>query len=176
MQQNQQPRQGDDKRVEALLFFVALLLAWPAFLLGAVCYHLLKRYTKGAFFYWLGAGMLGVLGAWVLWTHANPVRLLIALEHDVFPLALHFSKANAIHFVLDALPLWERSLFLFPWMILLFQAVRPKRFEMTLLGKERHKRAIQARKSARAARKAAHVPDTVNQKGVFGVLIEDLNI
>ncbi len=46
--------------------------------------------------------------------------------------ALHLSRAGVLHFVLDILPLWERSVLLFPWLMLLIELFTPKSLQDTL--------------------------------------------
>lgn len=175
MSQDQQPRQQTDKRLEVGLLLAALLLAWPAFLLAVVSRYVIKRHTDDPFIYWLSAGILGTVGAWVLYSHANPSPLLLILSHDIGPLVLHLSTTTGMHFVHDALPLWERSILLFPWVTLVIELFTSKSLEATLLTKARRRKAIQARKSQWAARKAVSAPLLANKKGVFGVLIDDPN-
>jgi hypothetical protein len=175
MSQDQQPSQESKKQLEVALLLVALLLAWPAFLLGIVSRQLVKHHTDDPFVYWLGAGILGAVSAWFLYAHANSYPFLLLLAPDVGPLVLHLSRTSAMHFALDALPLWERSILLFPWVTLVIELFTPKHLEASLLAQERQRRAIQAKKSQRAARKAAKAPDQISGKAILGALIDNPN-
>jgi hypothetical protein len=73
------------------------------------------------------------------------------------------------------LPLWERSVLVFPWCILLAELFSKRSLQSDLLTQERRRRAWQARQSRRAARKAAKAPDQINGQAVLGVLIDDPN-
>jgi len=173
MNQDQQPRQDKDTRLEVVLLLVGLLLAWPAFLLGIVSHQLIKRHINDPLMYWISAALLGTIGVWVLFTHANPYPFLLVFSHDVGLLVRHLSAATAKQVVLDALPVWERSIVLFPWVSLAIELFAPKNLEATLLAQERQRQAGQVQKSHRAARKVANAPDQINGKAVLGALIDN---
>ncbi len=175
MSQDQQNRQGNDKRLEMVLLLVGVLLAWPAFLLGALSRQIIKRRDDDPFIYWLGASILGTVGAWVLYRYENPYPFFVTLSYDIVPLILHLSVKTGAHFALDALPLWERSTLLFPWVTLLIEFFTPKSLQDTLLAQERKRRAVQRQKSKRAARLAQKAPDFLNGQGVLGTLIDNPN-
>jgi hypothetical protein len=175
MRTNDQPRRDQDLWFEALLILVAILMVWPAMLLGAVARFLVKRKAPDPLPYWIGAGILGGIGAWFLSTHANPYPLLVTALSDAAPLAIHLSMATLTRFVQDALPLWERSLLLFPWCTLLLEFFGPKNLQARLLANERQRKAIQEKKSRRAARKATRAPDQIHGHAILGALIENPN-
>jgi hypothetical protein len=170
MSQENQPRQETDKRLEVVLLLVALLIALPAFVR-----LLVKRSTNAPFPYRMCAGVLGALGAWFLYAHANPSSLLLGLARDVKPLALYLSRASVLHVMLDILPMWERSVLLFPWLTLLIELFAPKSLQETLLAQESRHHAIQVSKSQQAAHIAQKAPDQINGKAVLGVLIDNPN-
>jgi hypothetical protein len=169
------PRQSDDLWMEALVILVGVLVAWPAVLIGAVAHVVVKQRAPDPFPYWVGAGVLGSVGAWFLYAHANPYPLLVTVLRDIVPLALHLSGGTLRHFVEDALPLWERSVLLFPWLTLLIEIFAPKNLQASLLALERRRRAIQAKKSRRAAHKATRAPDQIHGHAILGALIENPN-
>ena len=175
MNHDQQNRPDNDKRLEVALLLISALLAWPAFLLGATSRQLIKRHTDDPFLFWIGAGVLGAIGAWVLYRYENPYPFFLTLSYDIAPLVLHLSGKTVAHFALDALPLWERSILLFPWLTLLIELFTPTSLEDTLRAQERKRRTIQRQKSKRAARLARKAPDFLNGQGVLGTLIDNPN-
>jgi hypothetical protein len=174
MSTNQQPTQENTKGIEMFLFGVGVILAWPALVLGAVARWQIKQHTTEHYPYWI-AGALGGIGALWLATHSNPYPFLLTTLHDIVPLVFHTSTSTLTRFVLDALPLWERSILVFPLFVVLLEIFGTRSLQATLLAKERQRRAMQARKSQRAAGKAANAPPIIKKKGVFGALIDDLN-
>jgi|SRR5450755_1244354 hypothetical protein len=174
MNANQYPPQENNKSVELFLLLVGVVIAWPALLVGVVARWQIRRLTEPSP-YWVGAGIVGALGALLLATRENPSPFLFAVLHDVVPLALHTSSATLKQFLLDALPLWARSLLLFPWCTLILELFSTKNLQTTLLTQERQRRATQARKSQSAARRAAKAPDQINGKAVLGALIDNPN-
>ncbi|HLI87873.1 MAG TPA: hypothetical protein VKV37_04220 [Ktedonobacteraceae bacterium] len=167
--------QGSDKGIELFVLVICLLVAWPAVLLGLIARGLIKRHTIAPFPYWIGAGALGALGTIVLLTRLNPSPFVPIVEQDLVALLLHLSMATFLHFVYGVLPLWERSVLVFPWCILLAELFSKRSLQSDLLTQERRRRAWQARQSRRAARKAAKAPDQINGQAVLGVLIDDPN-
>jgi hypothetical protein len=173
--QQSQTSHGNDKGIELLVLFVCLLVAWPAVLLGVIARGLIKQHTTEPFPYWIGAGVLGAIGALFLAIRANPYPLVLVVTHDLVPLVLHLSMATFMHLVHDALPLWERSLLIFPWCVLLIELFSPRNLQSDLRAGERRRRAIQAKQSQSAARRAASAPDQINGQAVLGALIDNPN-
>jgi hypothetical protein len=157
------------------LLFVALLVAWPALLLAVLARWYIKQHSTNPALYWIGAGVLGALGALLLATRANPYPLFQLVIDDLVELALPKSPITFTHFLGDALPLWERSLLVFPWLTLLLELFGTTSLQTTLLTQERRRREIQTKKSQRAARKATNAPDQLNGNAVLGALIDNLN-
>ena len=67
-----QPRQQGDRYMSIDLVLIGAIIAWSDLLVGAVARVLIKRQTPDLFPYWIAAGGLGLLGAWVLFTFAHP--------------------------------------------------------------------------------------------------------
>jgi hypothetical protein len=172
---NDQPRRDEDLWFEALIILVAILMVWPAVLLGLVVRFLVKWKAPDPLPYWLGAGILGGIGVWFLCTHANPYPLLLVALPDLAPLAIHPGIATLTHFVKDAFPLWERSLLLFPWCTLLLEFFGPKNLQARLLANERQRKASQEKKGRRAARRATRAPDQLHGRAILGALIDNPN-
>jgi hypothetical protein len=172
-QEQRTPENG--KGLEMFLVFVAFVLAWPALLLGVVIRWQIKQRTTDPFPYWLGAGVVGACGAIVLITQVNPSPFFFPVMNDITPLVFHMGMSTLKQFALDALPLWERSILVFPWFSLLLELFGPKNLQASLLAKERHRQALQIRKSQRAARRAAKAPDQINGHAILGALIDDPN-
>jgi hypothetical protein len=172
---NDQPRRDEDLWFEAIIILLAVLMVWPAMLLGVLVRLLVKWKAPAPLLYWIGTGILGGIGAWFLCTHANPYPLLVTALSDVAPLAIHPSMETLTRFVKDALPLWERSLLLFPWCTLLLEFFGPKNLHARLLASERQRKVNQEKKSRRAARKAIRTPDQIHGHAILGALIENPN-
>ena len=175
MSMQEQHEQDKSKGLEMFLLFFVIVIAWPALLLGAVTRWQIKQRTTNPFPYWIGAGAVGAIGAMVLVTRENPYPFLLVVLHDLVPLFVQIGIPTLKHFLLDALPLWTRSVLVFPWLALVLELFSPKNLQATLLAQERQRRTIQTRKSRRAARRAVNAPDQINGKGVLGVLIENPN-
>ena len=175
MNNDQQNKQYNEIWLEMALLLICLVLAWPAFLLGALSRQIIKHHTNDPFLFWIGAAIVGTVGAWVLYRYENPYPFLLTLSDDIVPLVLHLSIKTAGHFAFDALPLWERCTLLFPWVTLLIELFTPKSLQDTLLVQERKRRALQHHKSKRAARLAQKAPDFLNGQGVLGTLIDNPN-
>jgi hypothetical protein len=167
----QERRSGPDP----WLLLVAVLLAWPALLLGALLRKLIKRDPTRQHWYWVSLGLLGAGGLVFLVTRANPYPLLPALVHDLVGLFLHAGPIALKRLVEAALPVWERSLLLMPGLTLVLELFGPKNFRATLLTQERQRKAIQIRQSQRAARKAGNAPDQIKGQAVLGALIDNPN-
>ncbi len=174
MNDKQSSPQDNNKSMEVFVLLVGVVLAWPALLLGVVARWQIKRLAE-PLPYWIGAGILGAVGALLLVTRENPSPLLLAVVHDVVPLILHSSRATLMQCVHDVLPLWVRSLLVFPWCILILELFSTRSLQSTLLAQERHRRVSQVKNSQRAARKAAQAPDQINGKAVLGALIDNPN-
>ncbi|HEY7418702.1 MAG TPA: hypothetical protein VH593_26220 [Ktedonobacteraceae bacterium] len=175
MRMNDQPRRDQDLWFEALIILLVVLMVWPAMLLGVVVRFLVKWKAPAPLLYWIGAGILGGVGAWFLYTHANTYPLLVTALSDVAPLAIHPSMITFTRFVRDALPLWERSLLLFPWCALLLELFGPKNLQARLLASERQRKASQEKKGRRAARKATSAPDQLHGHAILGALVDNPN-
>lgn len=169
------PRQTNTKELEVFLVLASVIVAWPALLLGTIARWQIKQRTTDPFPYWIGAGAVGALGAIVLITWENPYPFLLLVLHDLVPLVMQIGMPTITHFLHDAIPVWERSILVFPWFLLLIELFSPKNLQASLLAQERRRRAIQASKSKRAARKARNAPNQINGKGVLGVLIDNPN-
>jgi hypothetical protein len=174
MSANQQPQQENTKGLEMFLLFVGIILAWPALLLSVVARWQIRKHTTEQYPYWI-AGAIGFIGALWLATHANPYPFLLTTLHDIVPLMFHLGMATFTRFMVDALPLWERSLLLSPLCTVLLELFGTKSLQTRLLDQERQRRAAQAKKSQDAARKAAKAPDQINGKMVLGPLIDNPN-
>jgi hypothetical protein len=72
MNSENQPRQQGDTYMSIVLALIGAIIAWSALLVGAVERVLVKRQTPDPFPYWIAAGRLGLLGAWLLFTFAHP--------------------------------------------------------------------------------------------------------
>jgi len=175
MNMNQQSKQDDSKSLEMILLLVSIIIAWPALLLGVVLRWQIKQRVIEPFPYWMGAGVLGTLGTYWLASHANPYPLFLMMIHDIIPLVSHFGRSTLLRVMFDALPLWERSLLVCPWIVLVLELFSPKNLQAHLLAQERERRAIQTRKSKRAARRVVKAPTLINGKGVFGAVIDNPN-
>jgi hypothetical protein len=174
MSQENQSRQESTKGLELFLLLACLVIAWPALFLGVIARWQINRTTE-PYPYWIGAGIVGVLSIMLLITRTNPYPVLLTVMNDLEPLVLHLSAPTISHFLRDAIPMWERSILVFPWLVLGLELFLPKNLQATLLAQERHHQVIQAHKSRRAARNARKAPNQINGKGVLGALIDNPN-
>lgn len=175
MSMQQQSPQQHHNGSDSWLLLVAVLLAWPALLSGALLRKLIKRDPTRQTWYWLGMGMLGAGGLAFLIARANPYPLLPALVHDLVGLFLHTGLSAVKRLIEDALPLWERSLLLVPGMTLVLELFGPKNFRASLLAQQRQRKVLQRQQSRRAARKAGKAPDQIHGQAVLGALIDNPN-
>jgi hypothetical protein len=166
---------GDDQSVIKVLLLVGTVIAWPALFLALLFHLLMKQQTRNQHLFWISAGILGLGGVAWLFARANPSPFLLQAWSDFPSLISHWSKTTAFHLLRDLLPLWERSVLLFPICLLMMELFRPKNLQASLLAQERQHRTIQVRKSKRATHRARKAPDQINGKGVLGVLIDNPN-
>jgi len=176
MNDNKQSPQENNRGLEMLLLLLGLVMAWPAFVLGAIARLLIKHHTTESYPYWIGAGILGALGTVFLCTRANPYPFVLTLSQDIVPLVVHISGTTLTNFVHDAFPLWVRSVLVFPLCTLLFEWFGTTSLETTLLAKEKQRQVIQVKKSQHATRKVRKAPDHINGKAVLGALIDNPNV
>ncbi len=175
MSTENQPRQNQNTLFEIGLLLVVVVLAWPALLLGAITRLGIKNGTTNAQLSWVLTGIFGGACALFLYLYVNPYLFLLVLFHDVAPLFLHIGGVTFRRFLVDALPVWERSVLLFPLCALVIELFSHTSLEQTLLSQERQRQARQTQKSKQSAIKVRKAPDHINGKGVLGALIEDLN-
>lgn len=170
-----QTGESDSSRFKIVLLLIAAVIAWPALLFGAVVRLLIKQRTTNPQPYWILASLLSVVGCLFFYIYGNPYPFLLALFHNVVPLLFHLDNTTLRGFFLELLPLWERSVLLFPLCTLVIELFSPKSLEQTLLAHERQRKARQVQKSKQTARKLRKAPNQINGKGVLGALIEDPN-
>ena len=175
MNTENQSKQESSKGVDVFLLLVCVVIAWPALLVGVVVRWQIKHRCTDPSPYWIGAAAIGACGALLLVTRENPYPFLLRAVNDITPLLLQMGSGTLTRFVLDIAPVWERSVLVFPWLMLVLELFSPKNLQATLLAQERHRRAMQARKSTHAARRVHKAPDQINGKGVLGALIDNPN-
>jgi hypothetical protein len=175
MNTENQSKQESSKGLDLFLMLVCLVIAWPALLLSVVVRWQIKHRCTDPSPYWIGAAAIGACGALLLVTRENPYPFLLTAANDITPLLLQTSSATLTRFVRDCIPLWERGVLVFPWLMLALELFSPKNLQATLLAQERHHRAMQASKSKHAARRVHNAPDQINGKGVLGALIDNPN-
>jgi hypothetical protein len=175
MNTENQPKQENSKGLDIFLVLVCLVIAWPALLVSVVARWQIKHHCTDPSPYWIGAAAIGACGALLLVTRENPYPFLLRAISDSTPLLLQMNRRTLLHFVLDIAPVWERSVLVSPWLMLVLELFSPKNLQATLLAQERHRRTMQANKSKYAAHRIRKAPDQINGKGVLGALIDNPN-
>jgi hypothetical protein len=175
MNAENQPKQENSKGLDIFLVLVCVVIAWPALLVSVVVRWQIKRQCTDPSPYWIAAAAIGACGALLLVTRENPYPFLLRAASDITPLLLQMDSGTLTRFVRDLLPVWERSVLVFPWLMLVLELFSPKNLQATLLAQERRRRAIQTSKSTHAARRIRKAPDQINGKGVLGALIDNPN-
>src|SRR5437667_259830 len=131
--ENQTQHSGNDRSLAILLLLVGTVIAWPALFLALFSRMLLKQLTRSQHLFWISAGVLGLGGAIWLFAYANPSPFLVRAFSD-FPLLIwHWSQITALHVLRDLLPLWERSVLVFPICLLSIELFRTKNLQASLL-------------------------------------------
>lgn len=174
MSQHNQSPQPTTRGLDLFFILIGLLLAWPAMFVSFLIHWSLKRHPSWQASTRISAAILGALGALVL-TRTTPVPIALTAFHALESLIVHRENSMLLLFLQDALPVWERTLLVFPWGILLLDLVLPKSLQATLMEEERQRRRRQVQRSRHAARKALKAPQQINGKGVLGAVIDNPN-
>ena len=132
MNAENQPRQESSKGLDIFLMLVCLVIAWPALLVSVVARWQIKHHCADPFPYWIGAVAIGACGALLLVTRENPSPFLLRAASDITPLLLQMGSATLTRFVRDCIPLWERSILVFPWLMLVLELFSPKNLQAEL--------------------------------------------
>ncbi len=171
MRQTHEPSQEALIPAGVIVLLVALILAWPAVLLGLLVGWTIKRRELPALV-WPLLLVLGLGGLWLIVTHLSYGSLFQAMTNAIPP----FTRWNHLEtwrtFLPFLFPLWVRSLLLLPLGSLLIFLV-PQSMEQHLLSQEKRAQARRERASYRASRLVARVPDQIKGHAVLGVSIDD---
>ena len=128
MNTENQSKQESSKGVDVFLLLVCVVIAWPALLVGVVVRWQIKHRCTDPSPYWIGAAAIGACGALLLVTRENPYPFLLRAVNDITPLLLQMGSGTLTRFVLDIAPVWERSVLVFPWLMLVLETLQPEEF------------------------------------------------
>lgn len=165
----QQTRSPETWPFTALVFAVALVLAWPALFLGLLI-GLGGKHWSFPRLVWIGLAGAGLAGGWLLCMQVGTAAVLHTMIQHIPPFAtwLHLDTVRA--FLPYFVPLWLRSLLLTPLLALAIHLF-PQRMEEQLLRQERDRISRQERASRKAQRRLRHVPDQIKGQAVLGAII-----
>lgn len=153
----------------ALLLGIALVLAWPALLLGLLIGLAGKRW-QFPLLAWLGLTVLGLGGLWLLCFHTGTALALHRMIQHIPPFTSWSHLPVLLAFLPFLSPFWLRSLLITPLFALAVHLL-PTHMEEQLLRQERERVSAQERASRRAKRRVRRVPDQLEGKAVLGSII-----
>lgn len=170
-QQRQTPESSmfEESIIVACVLLALCALVWTALLI-AFLVHLCTRNRVQQPLLWLVMFLLGIGGGWLWFMVFHTLPYITSTIDDVVRMIQH-SNIQGWRIVHDLVPIWMRSLLLFPLCVLVIDLLRPISLETRLRQRSQQQQAIRKQQSQRARRNVRTCPEIRKGKAVLGIVI-----